>query len=505
MIGPIKERIKQLAKSLVPGGDLATQTIRSGFWETAINVSTRLLELLVLIVLANLLAPEDFGLIGIALLTVGALNRFSRLGLNQALIQHEDDEINRYLNTVWVFNLCRGILLATITFVLAPFVAAFFNEPPVTDLLRFLALSSLLQAISNPGVVYFEKNLQFHRKFLYRVTGSLTNSTVALGFGIVYQNVWALAFGFVAADLVRFPLSYWIHEFRPKFGFNTQYASELISYGKWITASNIVYFLLDEGDDFVVGWLISSAALGFYKMAYRIGNAPATEITNVIGDVMFSAFSKLQNDTQALQDAFLRTIQVTTLVSFPTSVGVVVVAPVFVRGFMGQEWLPMVTAMQILAVYGFLLSFTETFHKLWKALGHPDYVTKIGILRLGIMAVLIFPAISRYGIEGVALTVLGVYIVVTLPVNLYLLDRTIGMDIRRIAGEAGYSFVASLLMGTVVFGTRQAINLESAVLEFLLLVVLGITSYSLIVLTFDIVFDWEIRRELVVIVDAFRT
>jgi PST family polysaccharide transporter/lipopolysaccharide exporter len=505
MIDPIKKWIKRITKSLVPGGDLATRTIRSGFWETAINVSTRVLELLVLIVLANLLAPQDFGLIGIALLVLGALNRFSRLGLNQALIQHEDDEINRYLNTVWVLNLCRGILLATITFVAAPFVAAFFNEPPVTDLLRFLALSPLLQAISNPGVVYFEKDLRFHRKFLYRVTGSVANSSVALGFALVYQNVWPLAFGFVAADLVRLPLSYWIHDFRPKFGFNTQYASELIGYGKWITASNIVYFLLDEGDDFVVGWLVSSAALGFYKMAYRIGNAPATEITNVIGDVMFSAFSKLQNDSKALQNAFLRTIQITTLVSFPTSVGVVVVSPVFVRGFLGEEWLPMVTAMQILAIYGFLLSFTETFHKLWKALDHPDYVTKIGVVRLIIMAVLIFPAVTRYGIEGVAVTVLGVYLVVTLPINLYLLDRTIGMDMRSLAGETGYPFVASILMGLIVFGTRRAISPGSTVLEFFLLVALGICSYSVIVIAFDTVFDWKIRQNLTTIVDAFRT
>jgi PST family polysaccharide transporter/lipopolysaccharide exporter len=505
MIGPIKEKIKRAIDALVPGGDLATQTIRSGFWETAINVSTRLLELLVLIVLANLLAPQDFGLIGIALLIIGALNRFSRLGLNQALIHHEDERIDPYLNTVWILNLCRGILLATLTFVSAPFVADFFREPLVTDLLRFLALSPLLKAVSNPGVVYFEKALQFHRKFIYRVTGSLANSTVALGFGIVYQNVWALAFGFIAADLVRFPLSYWIHEFRPKFAFDVDRASELIGYGKWITASSMVYFLLDEGDDFVVGWLITSAALGFYRMAYRIGNAPATEITNVIGDVIFSAFSKLQHDTQALQDAFLRTIQVTTLVSFPTSVGVVVVAPVFVRGFMGQEWMPMVTAMQILAIYGFLLSFTETFHKLWKAVGHPEYVTKIGVLRLIIMAVLIFPAISRYGIEGVALTILGAYLAVTLPINLYLLDRTTSMELRPIAGEVSYPLVASLLMGTIVFGTRQAIAPGSAVLEFLLLVILGVCSYSAVVIAFDMVFDWEVRQNLDLIVGAFRT
>jgi len=505
MFGPLREYVENLLRSLVPDGDLTRQTVRSGFWEVAINVSSRLMELLVLIVLARLLTPKDFGLIGIALLTIAALRRFSRPGIDQALIYSRDEDVDHYLNTVWTIQMVRGVLLAAIAFAFAPLVASFFGEPRVTDLIRFMALSPLLSALSNPATIYFVKDLQFHKKFVYKTSSSLAQFFVALGFALAYANVWALAFGFVGAKATQVIVSYRIHPFRPRLRFKSSFVRELIGYGKWITVSNMIYFLLDEGDDFVVGWLVSAAALGFYKMAYRVGNAPATEVTNVVGNVLFATFSKLQDDTERLRKMFLRTVQVTSLISFPMAVGLVVVAPVFVRGVLGEQWLPMVTTMQILALYGLLMSLTISFHKLWKAIGRPDYVTKIGFLRLVAMGLLVIPAASRYGIEGAALTILGTYVFVTLPLDVYLLRRSIGLTARDLFAESGYPLVASLLMGLIVLIARRSLDLGYASTKFLLLVTLGVSSYVLIVIAFDALLGLRIRRNLNVIIESFRT
>jgi len=503
MLDPLRRRLKRLLGSLIPEGDLVTRTIRSGFWEVAINISNRALELLVLIVLARLLAPEDFGLMGFALLTMAALNSFSQLGLNQALIYNPDENIDQYLNTVWTLKLARGLVIATVTFAAAPVVASFFGEPRLTDLVRFMALSPLVDALTNPGTVYFVKDLQFHKKFVYQLSSGLTYFVVALAFALVYGNVWALAFGFVAAKGAQTVASYAIHSFRPWPKFDLTHARDLIGYGKWVTATNIIDFLLREGDDFVVGWLLGAASLGFYQMAYRVGNAPATEVTEVIGNVIYSTFSKLQDDTEALRNAFTRTVQITSLVSFPMAVGVVVVAPVFVRGILGDEWLPMVTAMQILGIYGLLMSLTVAFHRLWKALGRPDYVSKIGFVRLIGIALLIFPASSRYGLEGVASSVLGAYLLLTIPLDVYLIKRTIGLDLRRLVYASGYPFLASLLMGVVVFAARESLILGVPAAELALLVALGVVSYGLFTVGFVTLFDWDLRRDLQVIIDSF--
>lgn len=505
MLGPIKRRLERLLAPLIPEGDLATQTIRSGFWEGVINVSDRLLQLLVLVVLARLLAPEDFGLMGIALLTMGALNRFSQLGVNQALIYNRDENIDRYLNTVWTLKLGRGILLAAVAVAGAPFVASFFGEPRVTDLVRFMALPLLVDALTNPGTVYFVKDLQFHKKFVYKMSYGLANFCVALGFALVYENVWALAFGFLAAKVAQTIASYRIHSFRPYPRFNASLARELIGYGKWITGTNIIYFFIQEGDDLVIGWLVSATALGFYQMAYRIGNAPSTEVADVIGNVIYSTFSKLQDNTGVLRDAFVRTVQITSLVSFPMTIGIVVVSPVFVRGVLGEQWLPMVTTMQVLALYGLLLSLTVSFHRLWKALGRPDLVTKIGVLRLVGMAIVIIPAANRYGLEGVAFTVLGAHLLLTVPVDIYLIRHMLGLNRYRLLYAGGYPFLASLLMGAVVFIVRQSLETVHPTIEFTILVGVGIVSYIIVAVTLMTLFGWNLQRDLETIVKAFRT
>lgn len=504
MLGPLKRRLKRLLTPLIPEGDLATQTIRSGFWEGAINVSNRLLELLVLVVLARLLAPEDFGLIGIALLTMGALDRLSRLGVDQALIYNRAENVDRYLNTVWTLRMVRGFVLSGVGIAAAPAVASVFGEPRATPLIRFIAVSLLVDGLANPGTVYFEKDLQFHRRFVYKLSSGMTNFCVALGYALVSPNVWALAFGFVAARVARVIASYALHSYRPVLRFDTERAREMVEYGKWITATNIVYFILEEGDDFVVGWLVGTAALGFYQMAYRVGNAPATEVTQVIGNVIYSAFSKIQDNTATLRDAFVRTIHVTSLVSFPMAAGIVVVAPVFVRGVLGEDWLPMVTTMQILAVYGLLLSLSVSFHQLWKALGRPDYVTKIGFLRLVSMLILIGPAATRYGLEGVALTITGVHLAVALPIDIYLVKQMIDLNRSRLLSASGYPLLSSLVMATVVYGLRHSLHLGSSIVKLVLLVATGVISYVIVAVGFMTVFDWQLRQDIDVIIDGFR-
>jgi len=503
MSGWVPRRVRALIEGLIPTGDLLSRTIQSGAWEFAINVGTRSLQLVVLIILGNLLGPRDFGLMGIALLVLGGLNRFSRLGINQALIQHENEDVDEYLDTAFSLGIARGIVIAAVALISAPFVAEVFGEPRVTPILQFLALSPLFLGLKNPAIVYFDKDLQYHWKFVYRMSGSVVQFAVAISWAFVYRDVWALALGFVAADVVRAGVSYLIHSYRPRPALDTEMAAELLDYGKWITASNILFFLLNEGDDAVVGGVISATALGFYKYGYRIGNAPATEITKVIGDVMFSSFSKLQEDRHALRSAFVRTIRITAVLSVPIAIGVVVVAPVFVRGFLGSEWIPMVRVMQLLSLYGLVVSMTVVFNQLWKALGRPDIVTKIGVARLVVLGSLILPA-TEFGIEGVAALIAVVHLVLTVPVDLYLLDRLAGISPRVLVVEFSFPAVAGLLMGAAVLATRSTLQLVP-IQEFVVLVGIGVVTYLSLVLAIDSAFGWGLRRNLVTIASTFRS
>lgn len=490
----------------MPGGDgLASRTVKSGMWLTVMNVTDRALQMSLLVVVAALLAPDAIGLLGIGLLTYSAVQQFTFLGIDDALIHNRDENVDAYLNTAWILYIARGLLMAGIIFAIAPFVASFMNEPEAEGIVQLIALSPILLGLRNPGIVYFRKNLDFHKQAVYSLSGSFTNFGVAVGLAVAGFGVWALVLGYVLADGTRMVVSYFVHDHRPGLGFDGSLAKEMLNYGKWLTGANILQFLLSEGDDIVVGWLLTAASLGLYQVAYRIAKAPATEITQIISRVMFPAFSKLQDNERELRSAFYRAVQITSFVAFPVGVGIITVAPAFVEAFLGPDWMKMVPAMQLIAIYGLIVSVTSNFGSIWKAVGRPDYMTKIGVIRLVVLGAIIVPLTKTYGITGTAAAVTMVYIFPTLPLDVYLAVTSVNGSFTRLFRELGYPLVASATMGGVVYFVDLQVDLGMAILDFALLTTVGVLVYAISVAILEVGFDWGMESEFRAILTAMRS
>lgn len=470
--------------------------MKSGIWATITNILDRGLQLLMVAILARMLTPADFGLLGIALLTLSAFKRFSNIGFDQALIQKGSGNVDSYLNTYWSIEILRGLLLAGLLLLVAPLVAGFFDEPRATPILRVIALTPLLLGLRNPGIVYFRKDLEFDKQFVYTMSGSVTNFVVALAVALATQSVWALVLGYVSSDAARLLASYAIHDYRPRPGFDLEVAKDLFGFGKWITGSESVYFLINQGDDAVIGWVLSATSLGLYQVAYQFAKAPATEISQIISSVAFPAYSQLQDDIPALRTAFFRTLQVTMVISFPASVGIAVVAPTFVEAVLGPDWTPVVPVMQLIAVYGLLIALGSAYSPVWKALGRPDYMAKLGVFRLVLTALIIIPVTREFGIVGTAAAVLGVYVFPVMPIDVYLVIRSVETSLGRLLREISYPAVASLLMGGVVYWLQSTLTLPWALLELAVLVAVGAAVYGAAVAALELGLNWHLRETL---------
>lgn len=498
-------RLRGALKRIVPAGSLATRTVRSGIWALSTKLSDRALRTVVLLIIVRFLSPEDFGLMAIALLTIAGIKRFSELGIDAALIYQKDDNIDRYLNTAWCLQAIRGLVAGAIIFLSAPFLASFFNDPRLVDILRVVAISPVLFGIRNPAVIYFQKDLAFQKQFPFQLSWTVTYVIVAVALAVSFGTVWALVLGYIAADVVQTIASYLLADYRPRPTFEMAAAKELIGYGKWLTASSMIYFTIDHVDDVVVGWALTATSLGFYQLAYQFALAPMTEVTNVVSTVMFPAYSKLQDDLGKLRNAFFRTVQVTTFVTFPMAVGIIVVAPLFVEVFLGSEWTPMITVLQIIGVHGLFISLAVSFAPIWKALGRPDYNTKVGLVRLLIMLALLVPATTRFGIEGTAAVVVLVYVFPTMFIDIYLLVNLIETSYLRFARAVAYPITASGLMGVAVWLLDERLHLGSAPLELAVLVVSGVVTYACLVLVLEFGLRWGLRDNLQVVVNAIRS
>ena len=398
--------LRQIIESLKnPGDGLAQRAISSGFWVFFLRVGQPLFTLCRLFILARILSPNDFGLMGIALLTMATLETFSQTGFQTALIQKKEN-IEHYLDSAWTFLILRGFALFIILYLIAPYAAAFFGAPEAEPIIQVIGVSVLLQAFTNIGVIYFQKELEFNKQFIYQFAGTLADFIVAVSAVLVLQNVWALIFGLVTGNAVRCIISYVVHPYRPHLALDIAKIKELFGFGKWIFWSSILIFLLTQGDDILVGGVLGATALGLYQMAYMISNMPATEITHVISQVTFPAYAKMQHNIPKLREAYLKTLQFTALLSFPIAGIIFVLAPDFTGLFLGEKWLPMVPAMQVLVFWGLIRSIGATTGPIFYATGQPKILTNYQLIQLLMVIILIYPFTECWGILGTSLAIL---------------------------------------------------------------------------------------------------
>ena len=387
-----------------------------GFWVFSLRIVQQLFDLTRLVILARILAPDDFGLMGIALLTMATLETFSQTGFQAALIQKKED-IRSYLDAAWTVLIFRGIMVFAILYFAAPLAASFFDTPQAKSIIQVIGLSVLFQAFTNIGVIYFQKELEFNKEFIYQLAGTLADFIVAISTVLILKNVWALVLGKLAGSAVRCFVSYLIDPYKPRLSSDVAKAKELFGFGKWILGSSILIFLLTQGDDIFVGKLLGATALGFYQMAYKISNLPATEITHMISRVTFPAYAKLQDDIPKLREAYLKVLQITAFLSFPIAWMIFVLAPDFTRIFLGEKWMPMVPAMQALCVFGVTRSIGATMGPILYSMGRPKIQTKLSSIQLLAMAVIIYPLTIQWGILGSSLAVVAPNILVLILIT----------------------------------------------------------------------------------------
>ena len=245
---------------------LSKRVVRGGIWVFAIRITNRGLGFIRTIILARLLAPHDFGLLGIAMLAIATLETFSQTGFQAALIQKKEN-VESYLDTAWTVSAIRGIVLFLILFLSAPVIAKFFNSPQATLIIRVIAVSTLLSGFRNIGILFFQKELEFNKQFIYELSAILVDITVAISLAIILRNVWALVWGGLAANFVRLFMSYMLHPYHRRIRFEKEKFQDLFGFGRWVLGSSILVFLITQGDDIFLGKTLGITALGLYQMA----------------------------------------------------------------------------------------------------------------------------------------------------------------------------------------------------------------------------------------------
>jgi O-antigen/teichoic acid export membrane protein len=387
---------------------------------------------------------------GIAMLVIGLVTSFTQLGFSSALVQNKRGLEARYLNTAWTVEAVRGLVLAAIMAVGATLVGAFFDSAAATDLTRLLAVGLALAGFANTGVVSFDKDLEFQRRFLFRATPNIVDLVVSVILAIVLGNAWALAWGWVAGRAALVVASYVAHPHRPRPQFDHPAAKAMFGFGVWTLASQMILYFTLNLDDIVVGRVIDAAALGLYQVAYTVSQLTTTEVTSVVNQVAFPAYARLQDEPARLSRAYVNTVQLVAIASLPVAAGLWFVGPEAIEFFLGAKWLPMLPAFNVLLLWGLIRSILATTGPLFRGVGRPSIATRVQAAQLVILAIVIYPLTIRYGVVGAAWATVGAAIVPD-AIAVVLASRVSTASTGAVARVIAFPTLHSLVMLAALF------------------------------------------------------
>ncbi|MCI0499175.1 MAG: lipopolysaccharide biosynthesis protein [Planctomycetales bacterium] len=476
--------------------DLYKRSVKGVYWVIASQITLFFLGFAKSIFIANYFVLIDLGIISIAVMLMEILNTFTQTGFDSALIQKKGD-VRDYLNTAWTAGLTKGIFLFLVLYLAAPLLTSFKipeeKIPLAVWVFRAMSLCFLIAGLRNVGVIYFSKNLDFHKTFALSVISALMDIVLSIGLVLVFRSIWGIIAARLATACVDCAGSYVLSSYRPRLHFKPSKARELWKFGRWIFGQNITGYFLEGGDNFFIWFYLGIQPLALYRYAYRFSNTPATHITQVISQVFFPAYSKIQDDLPRLRDAYLKVLKVTALLSIPTSFLIFVLGPDFVRLFLKEHMHPMIFVLQILAVKGLLNSIGSTRGPLFYALGKVRENWLFQCLRLLAFAVTIYPLTKRWGIEGAALSCVFAAVAIR-PFIFRFLCRVLQCSAWSMLFPSILPLAAALTMTLVLFAAKHVIFTPITYLSFAGLAVMGVFVYAAVLGVLDFTFQGGFRK-----------
>lgn len=455
---------------------IGLKVVRSGIWSLGGNWSSRVLGIIKVIILARLLSPIDFGLIGLAILSVNVLNVFSETGVEAALIQ-KDKIARAELDTAWTIAIGRGLLLFILLFLSAGWVASYFDNMTLKPVLRVMSVTFLLGGFTNIGIICFQKELEFKKKVILDSAADIAGAVSAVILALYSGNVWALVAGAITWVTVKCLASYWLHPYRPKISWDWPVAKSLLNFGKHIFWISIVTFIVTCGDDALVGKLIGITVLGFYTMAYNIANIPVSSLAAIIGRISFPAYSLLEKEVERLRAAFLQVFEATVIILLPLTGLIILLAQDFTLACLGQKWLPMVPALKVLCLLGLFRGISNLFAPVQLAMNKPNIQSRIKTIELLAFIILVYPLTVKWGLIGASWGVTLIYAISALVNTIYT---------SRLLSPLGMNLVKSLIFPFTVlviltFNILIAMNFMSSEImhfRFFFMILLSLIIYG---------------------------
>lgn len=443
------------------------------------------LQLVTLTVLARLLSPADFGLMGMIMVVIGFAGSFADMGISNAII-HRQDTTREQLSSLYWLNIFAGVIVFCIVCASNPLIVKFYREPRLIKLLYLTAIIFLITPIGQQFQIILQKELRFNRLVKIEIVSALINSLVAIASAFAGLGVFSLIWGQLASASAKVIMLLGVgwQQWRPSFHFAKCDLKGYLSFGIYQMGERTINYLNSNFDYLLIGSTLGASALGYYTLAYNLILKPTSLINPVITKVAFPVFSLIQNEKEKLRIGYLKILKLLSTIIFPMMVGLAVVAPLVVSIIFGEQWLQSIILIQILTIVGLFRSVGNPVGSLLLAKGRADLGFKWNLGWCLIQMPGLYIGAKLGGVVGVAIAYSIIVIFGSILNYLILIRNLIGQCLRDYIRSMWPALWISVIMGIlvlllgVIFGPRSHRSILIIQILFGVLIYIGLMVYN---------------------------
>lgn len=422
---------------------LKSKAVKGVVWNAVNTYSIQGLQFVLGIILARLLSPSDYGLIGMTGIFFAVSNVFIDSGFGSALVQKKDRNEDDYC-TVFYINFTVSLLFYCVLFIIAPYVADFFEQPLLRDLMRVSALTLIINALVSTSSNKLYVAVDFKTTTKISVLSSIISGCIALYCAYNGFGVWTFVIQGLVSSAVSALLLFYYVRWIPRRKFSKASFNRLFGYGSKILVASLITAVYDNVYNLIIGKKFSTASLGFYTKGNTFATFAGGTTASVLQKVAFPVLSDIQDDLPRLLNAYSRYIKMVAFFVFPLLLGLCGVAKPLVIFLITEKWEPCIIILQILC-FAFLWDGIIRINlNLLYVTGRSDLVLKLEIIKKTVAFTILFVSIF-FGIIGMCVGRV-VYSLAAFYMNTYYTNKILNYGFWAQVKEILPSFLISLSM-----------------------------------------------------------
>lgn len=429
------------------------------------------------IVLAGILGPKEFGLIGMIMLFISIGNTLIDSGMSTSLIRSNNVTENEY-STVFITNILMSVLVYLILFFIAPFIASFYEQPILINVIKWYCLGFVITSLRSIHNVKLMKEMEFRKITILNLPGIIISVIVAIWMGYKGYGIWSLVSLFLINQFISTVLFWLFIKWKPSFYFDFANYKDHFKFGYKLTLSALLNTVFENIYNILIGKFYNVKTLGFYERAYTFNNYPVSILSGIILKVSLPSLTSIKGDEVRLQKAYKSIMQMSFLISASGLAFAALLAHQIVKLVLGEQWLPIVPLFQVLSVSFMFYPIHSLNINILSVFGRSDLFLKLEVVKK-IMILTVVAICFNFGVIGLVWSSV-INSILALIINTHYSGRFLNYPTKNQLLDLLPTLATVLVTVSIVYGFQMVIAPTNLILQIVISFVIGLLTILVI-------------------------